>query len=59
MDASLKNLLRVYLRLGEMDPPGVDPYAKIGRESDGARAAVGARSSKELARRRRTNRLCC
>ena len=35
MDAALKNLLTVYLRLGEMDPPGVDPYAKIGRETGG------------------------
>ncbi|MGB8258768.1 MAG: glycoside hydrolase family 3 C-terminal domain-containing protein [Terracidiphilus sp.] len=35
MDASLKNLLRVYLRLGEMDPAGVDPYAGIGRETGG------------------------
>jgi len=31
MDASLRNLLRLYLRLGEFDPPGVDPYAQIGR----------------------------
>lgn len=35
MDASLKNLLRLYLRLGEMDPSGVDPYEKIGRETGG------------------------
>ena len=35
MDEALKNLLTVYLRLGEMDPQGVDPYAKIGRETGG------------------------
>jgi beta-glucosidase len=35
MDASLKNLLRLHLRLGELDPPGVGPYANIGRESNG------------------------
>jgi len=35
MDASLKNLLRLHLRLGEMDPPEADPYAKIGRETHG------------------------
>jgi beta-glucosidase len=34
MDASLKNLLRLYLRLGEFDPPGVDPFAEIGREGE-------------------------
>ena len=32
MDASLKNMLRVHLRLGELDPPGVDPYERIGRQ---------------------------
>jgi beta-glucosidase len=31
MDASLKNMLRVHLRLGELDAPGVDPYERIGR----------------------------
>src|SRR5450631_582780 len=35
MDASLQNMLRVHLRLGELDPPGVDPYANIGRASNG------------------------
>ena len=35
MDAALKNLLTVYLKLGELDPPGVDPYAKIGVETGG------------------------
>jgi beta-glucosidase len=33
MDASLQNLLRLHLRLGELDPSGVGPYARIGRES--------------------------
>jgi beta-glucosidase len=51
MDASLKNLLRLYLRLGEMDPAGTDPYAKIGRESDGELAPWDRASSRELARR--------
>ena len=32
MDAVLQNLLRVHLLLGELDPPGLGPYAKIGRE---------------------------
>jgi beta-glucosidase len=36
IDAVEKNLLRVYLRLGEMDPPGVDPYGEIGRKPEGA-----------------------
>lgn len=35
MDASLRNLLTVYLRLGQMDPNGADPYAKVGRETGG------------------------
>lgn len=50
MDASLRNLLRVYLRLGEFDPPGVDPYGKIGREADGQPAPWERQSSHELAR---------
>lgn len=50
MDASLKNLLRVYLRLGEMDPAGADPYAKIGRESGGEVPPGERESSKALAR---------
>jgi beta-glucosidase len=50
MDASLKNLLRVYLRLGEMDPQGVDPYAEIGRKTDGEIAPWERESSRELAR---------
>jgi len=35
IDAVEKNLLRVYLRLGEMDPAGVDPYAEIGKQTTG------------------------
>ena len=35
IDAVEKNLLRVYLRLGEMDPAGVDPYAEIGKDTTG------------------------
>ena len=50
MDAALKNLLNVYLRLGEMDPPGVDPYAKIGRESGGEVPPWERESSAALAR---------
>jgi beta-glucosidase len=50
MDASLKNLLRVYLRLGEMDPAGVDPYAEIGVKSDGEIPPWERESSKALAR---------
>jgi len=50
IDASLKNLLRLFLRLGEMDPAGVDPYAKIGRESDGELPPWERDSSKALAR---------
>ncbi len=50
MDAALKNLLTVYLKLGEMDPPGVDPYAKIGVETGGEVPPWERASSKELAR---------
>ena len=50
MDASLKNLLRLHLRLGEMDPPGVGPYAKIGRESNGEPSPWDRASSRELVR---------
>jgi len=48
MDASLKNLLRLYLRLGEFDPLGADPYAKIGR--DGELPPWERESSRELVR---------
>ena len=50
MDASLKNLLRLHLRLGEMDPPGVGPYANIGRESNGMLPPWNRASSSELVR---------
>lgn len=50
MDASLKNLLRLHLRLGEMGPPGVDPYASIGRESNGELPPWDRASSRELVR---------
>lgn len=50
LDAVLKNLLRVYLRLGEMDPAGADPYASIGRESNGELPPWERNSSRELAR---------
>jgi beta-glucosidase len=51
MDAALKNLLRVYLRLGEMDPAGVDPYAEIGVETNGALPPWEQPSSRELVRK--------
>jgi beta-glucosidase len=51
MDAALKNLLRVYLRLGEMDPAGADPYAKIGVDTDGALPPWEQASSRELVRK--------
>jgi beta-glucosidase len=50
IDASLKNLLRLYLRLGEMDPSDADPYAKIGRETGGELPPWERDSSKTLAR---------
>jgi beta-glucosidase len=50
MDASLTNMLRVHLRLGELDPPGVDPYAKIGRESNGNLPPWDRAASRELVR---------
>ena len=50
IDASVKNLLRLYLRLGEMDPPDADPYAKIGRETAGELPPWERDSSKALAR---------
>ena len=46
----LKNLLRVHLRLGELDPHEVDPYAKIGRESGGQLPPWDRPSSRELVR---------
>ncbi|MGA9667769.1 MAG: glycoside hydrolase family 3 C-terminal domain-containing protein, partial [Terracidiphilus sp.] len=58
IDAVEKNLLRVYLRLGEMDPAGVDPYGEIGKKPAGANVNADdalmppwdRESSKELAR---------
>ena len=57
IDAVEKNLLRVYLRLGEMDPAGVDPYAEIGKndganvhEADATAPPWDQESSKKLAR---------
>ena len=50
MDASLHNELRVFLRLGEMDPAGVDPYAEIGVKTEGAPPPWQLDSSKALAR---------
>jgi beta-glucosidase len=50
MDASLHNELRVFLRLGEFDVPGIDPYSEIGVKSDGALPPWELASSKALAR---------
>jgi beta-glucosidase len=50
MDAALRNLLRVYVRLGEFDPPGVDPYAGIGRETNGELPPWQRQSSRDLVR---------
>ena len=50
LDASLKNELRVFLRLGEMEPPGLDPYGKIGRETSGELPPWEQLQSKALAR---------
>jgi beta-glucosidase len=35
IDSVEKNLLRVYLRLGELDPAGTDPYGDIGKQTSG------------------------
>ncbi len=51
MDASLKNILRLYLRLGEMDPKGVDPYATVGVDTKGQLPPWELASSRELARK--------
>jgi beta-glucosidase len=50
MDASLHNELRVFLRLGEFDAPGVDPYGEIGKKTEGALPPWELDSSKALAR---------
>ena len=41
IDAVEKNSLRVYLRLGEMDPAGVDPYGDIGKKDVGTNVNAG------------------
>ena len=41
LDASLHNELRVFLRLGEFDAPGVDPYGEIGRNTIGTKDESG------------------
>ncbi|MBW4028167.1 MAG: beta-glucosidase [Acidobacteria bacterium] len=51
MDASLTNLLRVHLRLGEMDPSGRDPYANIGLHDTDELPPWERASTKELVRR--------
>jgi beta-glucosidase len=50
MDAVEKNSLRVYLRLGEMDPPGVDPYGEIGRKTMGTKDETGPAWDRESSR---------
>jgi beta-glucosidase len=50
MDSALRNLLTVYLRLGEFDPSGVDPYASIGRETNGELPPWQRQSSRDLVR---------
>ena len=50
MDASLKNIIRLHLRLSEMDPNGIDPYANIGRETNGMLPPWDRASSSELVR---------
>lgn len=50
MDASLHNELRVFLRLGEFDAPGADPYGEIGVKADGTLPPWERDQSKALAR---------
>jgi beta-glucosidase len=50
MDGSLKNMLRTHLYLGELDAPGVGPYSKIGRETDGKLPSWDRAASRELVR---------
>jgi beta-glucosidase len=50
LDASLHNELRIFLRLGEFDAPGVDPYGGIGVKADGELPPWERESSKALAR---------
>ena len=51
LDARLHNLLRLFLRLGELDPSGIDPYAGIGVEADGKPVPWERASSRELVRK--------
>jgi beta-glucosidase len=51
MDASLKNMLRVHLRLGELDPLGADPYGDIGRKTNGELPSWDRTSSRDLVRK--------
>jgi beta-glucosidase len=50
LDGVLKNLLRMYIHLGELDAPGADPYANIGVETGGELPPWERESSKALAR---------
>jgi beta-glucosidase len=50
LDGVLTNLLRMYIRLGELDAPGVDPYASIGVTTGGEMPPWERDSSKALAR---------
>jgi beta-glucosidase len=50
MDAALRNLLRLYLRLGEFDPPDTDPYSGIGRAGNGEPPPWERQSSRDLVR---------
>ncbi len=50
MDTALRNMLRVHLLLGELDAPGVDPYAKVGREQKDGLSPWSRASSRELVR---------
>ncbi len=50
MDAVLKNMLRLHLRLSELDPPEADPYTNIGRQTNGERPPWDRASSRELVR---------
>jgi beta-glucosidase len=50
MDASLRNLLRLHLRVGELDPLESGPYAKMGREANGEPSPWDRASSRALVR---------
>jgi beta-glucosidase len=50
MDASLRNELRLFLRLGEMDPAGVDRYEEIGRKTTGTQDETGPAWDRESSR---------